>query len=153
MGDFWIGGTIQGPVIQLVIIGCCLGRVIGSVTISHAPRASLECPHWAGSGHSPRSRRQFGRTAEADIQARTQAGTCPIDTRGGKQSDGCAARQLQQAGKADDQAHRSGKLAGSVGRSREDGLPRCRNAGGAASDRGIDGRLGWSCLWIEPQRN
>lgn len=49
MGDFWIGGTIQLPVIQLVIIGCCLGRVIGSVTISHAPRASLECPHWAGS--------------------------------------------------------------------------------------------------------
>ena len=39
---------------------------------------------WAGSGHSPRSRRQFGRTAEADIQARTKAGTCPIDTRRGE---------------------------------------------------------------------
>ena len=54
VADFWIGGTIQGPVIQLVIIGCCLGRVIGSVTISHAPRASLECPHWAESGLSLR---------------------------------------------------------------------------------------------------
>lgn len=38
----------------------------------------------AGSGPSPRTRRQLGRTAEADTQVRSKAGTRSIDTRGGE---------------------------------------------------------------------
>ena len=91
MADFWIGGTIQGPVIQLVIIGCCLGRVIGSVTISHAPRASLECPHWTGSGHPLWVRRHLGRTVEADVRSPSSTLVAAISLKRGKQNCGRAA--------------------------------------------------------------
>lgn len=104
MGDFWIGGTIQGPVIQLVIIGCCLGRVIGSVTISHAPRASLECPHWAESRLTALRHCHCGATGKAASHSRRRDYPSLRPVSGGKRSFAAGAKRSSAIGRSEHSA-------------------------------------------------